>query len=175
MNMPAGFQTVLDTFKKNGWNFQAVEGQPFLNAHFSGCHGTFRLTLAVDEPDDLVQIFGFVPLLVPPHMLPAISELCIRLSWNLKLGRFELDHARGQLRFHLSSAYRPGDLSENVVGRLVGLSLLMVDQHFPAFVAVLYVGQSPQQAAEQVRARLVNGKSGASSLETQPPARTSLN
>jgi len=175
MSTPAGFQTVLETFKRNCWNFQAVPDRPFLHAYFNGHYGTFRLTVAVDDRDDLVQIFGFVPLVVPPHKLAAMSELCVRLSWNLKLGRFELDHTHRQLRFHIGSAYLAGDLNHELVARLVGLSLLMVDQHFPAVIAVLYGDASPEHAVEQVRTRLEKGPPEDPLPQLHRPSKTSLN
>ena len=103
-NIPKGFQTVMEHFKRNRWNFQLDPNRPMIHAGFKGRNGTFRCIAAVDESDDLVQVFSFVPVVVPPAKLTAVAELCARLSYPMKMGHFALDHSDGELRFHTSSA-----------------------------------------------------------------------
>lgn len=125
--------------------------------------------------DDLVQVFCFVPVVVPPHKLPEVSELCIRLSHNLKVGRFEVNHLDGELRFQTYSAYPVGDLNEGVLRRVLGINLSMTDQHFPAFIGVIYAEVTPAQAAQQIRDRMTKGQlTGPASVITLP-ARFKLN
>ena len=100
MNLPATFQTVVEHFKRNGWNFQLALNRPLLQAGFRGKNGNFRCVAAVDETDDLLQVVTVLPFVVPPPKLAAAAELCARLSHGMKMGRFELDPANGDLRFH---------------------------------------------------------------------------
>jgi hypothetical protein len=158
MTLPTTFQTVVEFFKRNKWTFQAVENRPILSANFRGRNGSYRLLVSVDESDDLVQVFCFVPVVVPPHKLAAVSELCIRISHNMKLGRFELNHADGELRFQTYGTYPARDLKEEVLRRVFGVNLAMTDQHFPAFIAVIYSDVIPDQAAIDVRIRASQGQ-----------------
>lgn len=175
MRTPKGFQAVIDHFQKNGWNFQVMEACPMLSANFVGQNGTYRLMVAVDETDDLVQVFGFVPLVVPPHRLAAVSELCIRLSRNLKIGRFELNHADGEVRFQTYGAYPLGELNERVLQRVFGLNLAMTDLHFPAFIEVIYTDATPDQAAKDIRARTTQSQATGPAGVVAMPARFKLN
>lgn len=172
-----------DCFWNGGWRFpddlvrrgQRDESQRFVSANFRGQSGTYGLMVTVDETDDLVQVFGFLPLIVPPHKLAAGSELCVRLSHSLKVGRFELNHADGELRFQTYSAYTAGDLKEEVLRRVFGVNLSMIDQHFPAFIAVIYTEVTPDQAAQEVRARMVKGQGTAPAAGVAMPERFKLN
>ncbi|PWU21945.1 MAG: hypothetical protein C5B50_00465 [Verrucomicrobia bacterium] len=175
MNIPSTFQTVIEHFKKNGWIFQLAAGQPVLTANFRGKNGNFRLVVFVDEADNLFQVFGFLSLIAPAHKQAAITELCVRLSFAMKMGRFEVDPNDGEIRFQTYSAFPPGQLTDDVVRRVVGVNLLMVDQNFPAFAAVIYANQSPEEAATQTRARIASGQPTGPEPQLQMPARLTLN
>src|SRR5437899_41366 len=155
MNMPSSFQIVIDHFKRNGWGFQLDANRPLLYAGFRGQNGNFRCVAFVEETDDLVQVVSFVPVVVPSHKLNVVAELCIRLSHGMKMGRFELDHAKGELRFHTSSPYPKGDLKDEVFQRVLGLNLVMVDQHFSAFIDVIYGNVWPAEAARDLRSKIL--------------------
>ena len=175
MNTPTTFQTVIEHFKRNGWNFQIHPDRPLLHAGFRGKHGNFRCVAAVDEPDDLLQVVSFLPFVVPPDKLAAAAELCARLSYGMKMGRFELDPANGDLRFHTYGAYPKGELKDAVVHRVLGVNLAMVDLHFPAFISVIYGNVSPAEAARQVRTGMVKGATASPAPAIQTPSRISFN
>jgi len=75
-----------------------------------------------------VQVISSCRLSSPPHKLASATELCNLLCHSMKMGRFELDHANGELRFHTSSPYPKGDLKDEVFRRVLGVNLVMVDQ-----------------------------------------------
>jgi len=165
--MPVGFQTVVEHFKRNEWNFQISPDRPLIHASFRGKNGSFRCIAVVDDSDDLFQVLGFLPLVVPDHKRAIAAELCTRLSYGMKIGRFELDHEDGELRFHTCSAYASGGLTDEVVRRVLGVNLVMVDHHFPAFIKVIYGTASPAEAADHIRALISKGESSPSESESQ--------
>jgi len=175
MNMPSSFQTVINHFKRNGWGFQLAANRPFLSSGFRGQYGNFRYQTMVEETDDLVQVVSFVPVVVPPHKLASAAELCNLLCHSMKMGRFELDHANGELRFHTSSPYPKGDLKDEVFRRVLGVNLVMVDQHLPAFLSVIYAAVSPAEAARQIRAKILKPGQTEPAPEVQTPSRISFN
>jgi len=175
MNMPSSFQIVINHFKRNGWGFQLDANRPLLYAGFRGQNGNFRCVAFVEEADDLVQVVSFVPVVVPSHKLNVVAELCIRLSHGMKMGRFELDHAKGELRFHTSSPYLKGDLRDEVFQRVLGVNLVMVDQHFTAVIDVIYGNVSPAEAVSQVRAKILKPRQAEPVPEVQTPSRISFN
>ena len=116
-----------------------------------------------------------MPLVVPAHKLNVVAELCIRLSHGMKMGRFELDHAKGELRFHTSSPYPKGDLKDEVFQRVLGVNLVMVDQHFPAVIDVIYGNVSPAEAVSQVRTKILKPRQIEPAPEVQAHSRISFN
>ena len=172
-NTPTGFQTVIEHFKRNRWNFQLDPNRPMLHAGFRGRNGTFRCIAAVDESDDLVQVFSFVPVVVPPAKLTAVAELCVRLSYPMKMGHFALDLSDGELRFHTSSAYPKGELKDEVVQRVLGVNLAMVDQHFPALIRVIHGFVGSEKVPSQANPLI--SKETAPEPAVHPPGRISFN
>jgi len=175
MNMPSSFQTVIDHFKNHSWSFQLDPQRPLLHAGFKGKNGNFRLVAVVDESDDFLQVISFVPIVVPPSKRAAAAELCARLSFPMKIGNFELDCNDGELRFRTYTPYSKGELKDDVIRRVVGINLVMVDQHFPAFIQVIYGNESPTKAASQVRAPMLKGEPVTSQGELHPAGRISFN
>ena len=175
MNTPSGFQTVIEHFKRKGWKFQLDAERPILHAGFKGRSGSFRCVVMVEPGDDLVQALTFVGVVVPPGRRGAVAELCNRLSYGMKMGRFELDHSDGEVRFHTSSAFPKGELDDAVVERVVGLNIVVMDRNFPAFVGVLYGNVEPADAASRIRSGLENVAQGATEPEVHSRARVMFN
>ncbi|MEI6715590.1 MAG: hypothetical protein WCO60_17675 [Verrucomicrobiota bacterium] len=64
----------------------------------------------------------------------------------MKVGAFDLDMDDGEIRFHASSVSPEGRLEDSVIGRLLSVSLILADRYYPAFMAVLFGNQSPEEA-----------------------------
>jgi hypothetical protein len=152
MNASISFQAVVEHFKRNRWNFQADESHLMLHTSFQTSNGTVRCGVAVDNTDDLIQAVSFLPFAAPPERRLAAGELCVRLSSNLKVGRFDLNYETGEVRFHTSNLYPKGELTDQVISRLIGTTLATLDRHFLAFTAVLYANALPAVAAVQAGA-----------------------
>ncbi len=144
------FRAVVEHFQRNKWGFQADEIHLMLHSSFRVSNGTIRCGVAVDASDDLVQVVGVLPFFATPERRLAVGELCVRLSSNLKAGRFDLNYETGEVRFHASNLYPKGELKEEVINRLIWVTLATLDRHFLAFTAVLYANGLPAVAALQV-------------------------
>jgi hypothetical protein len=149
MNTSSSFQTVVELFRRNQWNFQADDGRQVLRSSFKIKNGTVDSVVAVDNSDDLIQVGVHLPFVVPPERRLAAAELCLRLSANLKVGRFDLNFETGLLRFHAFSLYPKDELKSEVIQRLLGVSLAVLDHYFQAFTATLYAHALPAVAALQ--------------------------
>ena len=139
----------MEHFTRNKWNFQADEARLALHTSFRISNGTVPCAVVVDGSDDFIQFASFLPFAVPPERRPAAGELCVWLSSSLKMGRFDLNHETGEVRFHTYAVYPKGELNEDVIRRVVGVNLALVDRHFLAFTATLYANALPAVAALQ--------------------------
>jgi hypothetical protein len=149
MNAPSGFQVVMECFNHNRWSFQRDELCRLLRANFNGKHAGYRCLVGVEEADDLVQFATLLPFIVPADKRTAVAVMCVRLSYRLKDGRFDLNFENGELRFFLACAYPKGRLEEGIVSRALGLAVFIADHHLPIFATTLFGNSSPQSAIEQ--------------------------
>jgi hypothetical protein len=91
------------------------------------------------------------------------------------MGAFQLDHTDGELRFHTSSAYVKGELKDEVIARVLRANLIMTDQYFPAFAAVIRADVPPVEAASQGRSSQAGSKERRPGFQLYLPSRLSLN
>jgi len=174
MNTPSGLQKVIEHFQGNGWKFQLEQDRPVLRAGFGGKNGAVRCIIVVDESDDLIQVFALLPT-VPGHRSAAAAELCLRASFGVKIGKFEFDHQDGDLRFQAAAPYAKGELSDDLIRRVLGVCLITADAYLPAFMKVIYANVSPAEAASEARAWLTRGGETTPEPQLQLARRISLN
>jgi len=174
MNAPSGFQRVIEHFERNGWKFQVDQDRPVLRTAFRGKNGAVRCVVAIDESDDLIQAFAFLPI-VPEHRSAAAVELCVRASYGTKIGNFEFDHNDGELRFQAAAPYAKGELNDDLIQRVLGTALVMADAFLPAFMKVIYANVSPAEAAADTHAQMPQSGEAMSAPELQTPPRLNLN
>lgn len=114
---------------------------------------TYRIYAQVGADDGLLQIFGQSPMLVPEGARPAIAETVARINWGLKVGKFEFNLDAGDLRFQAAQALSDGDIDDEVIGRLFGTTMWMLDTYLPAVMSVIYANELPQDAVRHVEPR----------------------
>jgi hypothetical protein len=175
MNTPKALQTVMDFFRRQRLSFLLDPNHPILHASFKGRNASFRSLIAEDESDDFVQVITWVPITVPPDKREAIAELCRRLSCPLKVGHYDMDLNGGDIRFRTYSAHAKGELPQVVISRVLHTNLIMVDQHFPAFVAVLFSNVSAKEASDRLKPEALPKPVPPRETASQPPTRLNLN
>ena len=118
-----------------------------------------RLTFGfrILEEQGLLQIEGYLPVVVPEDKKLAAADFFNRINWGLKRGRFVMDPSDGEVRFHQEFGY--GSVSNSV-----GIAVLymvnggrMVDAVSPALTGVFF-------ATRRQRRRLSKGQRGLRSL-----------
>ena len=112
----------------------------------------YRIVAHVDAESDLFQVFGYSPLRVPEGCRPAIAEAVARANYGLRLGKFELDLDDGELRFQMAQILTSDAVGEDVIDRMIGTTLNMLDMYLPAFLSVIYANELPKDAVGRVEA-----------------------
>jgi hypothetical protein len=175
MNISKGFPALIAHFKKHGWHFQVDTARSILRTGFTGRNGAFQCAATVDDSDDLLQFFSLLPVVVPAHKRQAVAELCVRLSYVMKVGNFEFDFNDGEARFHTTAPYPKGELVDDLIQRTILVNLVMTDMHFPAFMSVIYADVPPADAVRQAKLRLATPGAEEQQPELQMPSRISFN
>ena len=104
--------------------------------------------LNVDE--GLLQLFAPLPAKIPPGCRPAVAEAVTRANYGMKMGKFELDYSSGELRFQIANAFTAEGLDAEIIRRLIGTAVHMVDHYFPAVMSIVYGNELPEDAIRHV-------------------------
>lgn len=110
----------------------------------------YQVVARADAEAEVFQVFGYSPLRVPQGCRPAIAEAVARANYGLRVGRFDLDVDDGQLLFHASQILVGETLSKDVIDRLIGTTMHMLDMYLPAFLSVIYGNELPEDAVRHV-------------------------
>lgn len=124
---------------------------------------SYRIVARVEAELDLFQVFGYSPMRVPEGCRPAIAEAVARANYGLRLGKFELDLDDGELRFQVVQILTGESVGEEVIDRMIGTTLNMLDMYLPAFLSVIYANELPKDAVGRVEA----GCRGPSEMESE--------
>lgn len=157
MNM--AYEKLIQHLDEHEVRYLANSDSSSIYAEFRGEVGTYRIIAAVDAEIGLFQVFGYSPVRVPAGARPAIAETLARANYGLKLGKFELDFHDGELRFQAAQILSDDNLDDNIIGRVMGTTIAMLDMYLPAVLSVIYGNELPEDAIRCVEA----GRSGGSS------------
>jgi hypothetical protein len=116
---------------------------------------TYRVIAAVDDEAGLFQVFGYSPVRIPEGARPAVAEAVARANYGLRIGKFEMDVDQGSVRFQAAQILHGDALEEDVIDRLMGTTMSMLDTYLPAFLSVVYGNELPADAI-----RCVEGGAG---------------
>ena len=125
-------------------------------ADFRCAVGTYRVIAAVDDEGGLFQVFGYSPVRVPEGARLAIAETIARANYGLRVGKFEMDFDDGELRFQAAHILTDDSLEEDVIDRLMGTTMSMLDMYLPAILSVIYGNEFPKDAIRFVEAGRCN-------------------
>jgi len=151
--MNAAYDKLIQHFDEHDIRYQTDTDNQSICAYFRGAVGTYQIVVWVGADDDLLQVFGHSPVIVPAGSRPAIAETIARANWGLKVGKFELNVDDGHLRFHTVHILGDDHLADAVIERLVGTTMAMLDTYLPAILSVIYGNELPQNAVQCVEAR----------------------
>jgi hypothetical protein len=151
--MSAAYEELVELLDERGIGYWASEDQA-VRLDLRGQVAVYRITAGVEPETDLFQVVGRSPLLVPEGCRSAAAETIARANHGLRLGRFELDFADGEVRFQVSQILVDEAVGQAVIDRMIGTTVNMLDTYLPALLSVIYANESPKEAVSRVEAGL---------------------
>lgn len=148
------FEQLVAHFDKHELHYEQHPELQTLLAVFSCDVGPCRLAARVTPEGDLFQVFGEAPLKVPEGCRPSVAETIARANCGMRVGKFELNLDDGELHFQAYHILQEGNLSEEVIRRLIGTTLAMLDRYVPAVLSVIYGNELPKDAISHVETDL---------------------
>lgn len=133
----------------NGFVVHSAGDGEAITVHVPLSHVRLPFGFRVLEDLGLLQIEGYLPIVVPEDKRGTASDFFNRINWGLKLGRFVMDAEDGEVRFR--QELQLGGNSNSVDTAVVYLAKAgrMVDSFFPALTGVIFRDTSPEDAFEQ--------------------------
>ena len=141
--------TVEETFGRNGWHCELIEGRDVLRAGFEAHHTRVDLTAQAHPPLNALSVVSESPLEVDGAHVPVVLELLMRANKALTLGGFEYDFDRKLLVFRITNLFEREVYDSDIVASMVHCAIAELDRITPyAAIVLLY---SPAPAAFLVR------------------------
>jgi hypothetical protein len=76
-----------------------------------------------------------------------IAEALVRANYGLRLGKFELDFADGEVGFQVSQILVDEAVGQDVIDRILGTTVNMLETYLPGLLSVVYAMRSTAQNA----------------------------
>jgi hypothetical protein len=93
-----------------------------------------------------VMVFHYAPFNVPQAHRCAVAEVLVRANYDLNNGALGMDMQDGEIRCKTGVDAKDGAISVTMINEMVELGTTILDQYLPAIAAVVYAGQTPEQA-----------------------------
>lgn len=144
------FNTLIEFFEEDDWDFTWVEGLSVLNVDFSGKYGTWTCYAQARELQQQFVFYSVCPVKAPEDRRHAIAEFITRANYGLILGNFELDYGDGEIRYKTSVDVEGSTLTHAMIRQMVYANVLIMDRYLPGIMNVIYGSQSPADAIRSV-------------------------
>jgi hypothetical protein len=123
--------TVEETFGRNGWHCELVEGRDVLRAGFEAHHTRVNLHAQAHPQLNALAVVGECPLELGGAHLLAGLELLARANKQLTLGGFEYDIDRAMLVFRITNLFEREVFDSDIVSSMVHCAIAEIDRMVP--------------------------------------------
>jgi hypothetical protein len=149
--MTAAYEELIHLLDEREIGYSTSEDQA-IRTDLRGEVAVYRIVARVEAEAELFQVFGYSPLRIPEGCRLAIAEAVTRANYGLRIGKFELDLDDGELRFQAAQILVYESVGEEVIDRMIGTAISMLDMYLPSFLSVIYANELPQDAIRRVEA-----------------------
>lgn len=123
--------TVEETFGRNGWHCELVEGRDVVRAGFEAHHTRVDLIAQAYPQLNALSIVSEAPLGLDEEHLPVVLELLARANKQLTLGGFEYDLDREMLVFRVTNLFERERFDSDIVVSMVHCAIAELDRITP--------------------------------------------
>ena len=127
---------VEETFGRNGWHSELVEGRDVLRAGFEAHHTRVDLIAQAFPELNALSIVSEAPMEMGQTHLPSVLELLARANKPLTLGGFEYDIDRGMLVFRVTNLFERERYDSDIISSMVHCAIAELDRIVP-YVAIV--------------------------------------
>jgi hypothetical protein len=141
------FQALIDYIESKNFIHTPYPEEKRVTLSMSGKNANFRFTARITNEDDYLQVTANYPFNVREDKLrSSTAELITRANYCMPLGKFEMDMADGEVRFHLTHVIGELGLTSEMIEKHFMTAYFTMDRYFPAFMQHLHAGYTPEDA-----------------------------
>jgi hypothetical protein len=143
----SAFQALIDYIESKNFNHTPYPEERRVTLSMSGKNANYRFTARITHEDDYLQVTANYPFNVREEKLrSSTAELITRANYCMPLGKFEMDMADGEVRFHLTHVIGELGLTSEMIERHFMTAYFTMDRYFPAFMQHIHAGYTPEDA-----------------------------
>ena len=175
------FETLVEHCKEHDIKCHIDHGKKFIGFSMCGEAAVYKVRWAITHDDEMLQMDVTIPVHAREEkMRQLVLETLMRANHKLVLGNFNLDHADGEVVYHLACPIGEAGLEDEVVGKLFGTAMATTDRYFTALMTVMYGGHTPEDAiylaelpihSENVTDDAKSGPTAKPAPSAKPPSR----
>ena len=141
------FQALLDYIESKNFSHTPYPEEKRVTLSMSGKNANYRFTARITHDDTYLQVTASYPFNVREEKLrPSTAELITRANYCMPLGKFEMDMADGEVRFHITHVIGEEGLSSEMIEKHFMTAYFTTDRYFPAFMQHIHAGYTPEDA-----------------------------
>jgi hypothetical protein len=123
--------TVEETFGRNSWHCELVEGRDVLRAGFDAHHTRVDLIAQAFPQLNALVVVSESPMPLDEEHLPSVLELLARANKQLTLGGFEYDMDREYLVFRITNLFEREKYDSDIISSMVHCAIAELDRITP--------------------------------------------
>ena len=123
--------SVEETFGRNGWHSELVEGREVLRAGFEAHHTRVDLIAQAYPQLNALSVVSESPMPLDDEHLPSVLALLARANKPLTLGGFEFDIDRGLLVFRITNLFERERFDSDIISSMVHCAIAELDRIVP--------------------------------------------
>jgi hypothetical protein len=150
MNEQQIFNTLVEFFEEDDWDFQWVSGLSVLSMSYAGRNGNWMCFAQARESQQQFVFYSTLPVKAPEAQLARVAEFITRVNYGMIMGNFELDYVTGEIRYKTSLDIEGTELNMPLIRQVVYANLVITDHYLPGMMRVLYSDVSPLEALAEV-------------------------
>jgi hypothetical protein len=144
------FDTVVQFFEEDDWNFQEFEGKTILKMGFSGSNASWTCYAHAKDEEERFTFYSIMESKVPANKRAAIAEYLTRANYGLVIGNLEMDYSDGEVRYKTSIDVEGGQLTSQMIKTMVYVNVLTMDKYLPGIMSVIFAEVSPVDAIAKI-------------------------
>lgn len=106
----------------------------------------YRFTIRITGGSEHLEYIACCPFRIRKKLRSSTAELITRANYCMPLGKFEMDMADGEVRFHLTHVIGELGLTSEMIERHFMTAYFTMDRYFPAFMQHIHAGYTPEDA-----------------------------